>query len=84
MEYLTELVKQLEVKNMIMVSPSMSGNFGLPFVLTYPELIAGFVPIAPAATGIVPPSKVRSFKVRTPKHFLYYFNEQASQVFQLS
>lgn len=64
-EYLSRLVEKLKLKQMIMVSPSMSGNYGLPYVLSYPELIAGFVPIAPAATGIVPPSKVRALQVCT-------------------
>ena len=65
MDYLTTLVNKLQIKkhNLVLVSPSMSGNYGLPYVLTHPEMCAGFVPISPAASGIVPPSKVRALQV---------------------
>lgn len=41
----------------------MSGNYALPYILTHPEMMAGFVVISPAASGIVPPSKVRALQV---------------------
>jgi pimeloyl-ACP methyl ester carboxylesterase len=41
----------------------MSGNYALPYILTHPEMMAGFVVISPAASGIVPPSKVKALQV---------------------
>nr|CAH0104648.1 unnamed protein product [Daphnia galeata] len=43
----------------------MSGNYALPYILTHPEMMAGFVVISPAASGIVPPSKVKALQVPT-------------------
>ncbi len=70
---MVHLVKELEIKKgkLILVSPSMSGNYGLPYVLTEPEMCAGLIPISPAASGIVPPSKVRALQV----YFLRRKNE---------
>lgn len=64
-DYATTLVKELQLqkKQIILVSPSMSGNYALPYILTHPEMMAGFVVISPAASGIVPPSKVRALQV---------------------
>lgn len=62
---MTTLMKELELKEkqIVLVSPSMSGNYALPYILTHPEMVAGFVAISPAASGIVPPSKVKALQV---------------------
>lgn len=62
-EYFTLLSRALNLDKAILVSPSMSGHYALPFVLTHPEMFAGLVPIAPAASGIVPPSRLRALQV---------------------
>lgn len=64
-DYMVHLVKELEIPKgkLVLVFPSMSGNYGLPYVLTEPEMCAGVIPISPAASGIVPPSKVRALQV---------------------
>lgn len=37
--------------DVIVVSPSMSGTYSLPWLATNPAAAAGFVPVAPVATG---------------------------------
>lgn len=50
-EYLRSLLVQLDANKPIMVSPSMSGGFSIPFFIQNPEGLAGFVPVAPVGTG---------------------------------
>ncbi len=45
--FLLELLEQLSLDKPILVSPSLSGMYSLPFVVTYPDKLAGFVPVAP-------------------------------------
>lgn len=47
-EFLLELLNTLGPARPVIVSPSMSGKFSLPFVSRHPDRIAGFVPVAPA------------------------------------
>ncbi len=46
-KFLLELLEQLSLDKPILVSPSLSGVYSLPFVATYPDKLAGFVPVAP-------------------------------------
>jgi abhydrolase domain-containing protein 14 len=47
--FLPVLFDALGIERAVVVSPSMSERFSLPFVIAYPDLIIGYVPIAPAA-----------------------------------
>lgn len=47
-EYLARALDQLwPTHQFVVVSPSMSGRFSFPFVLTHPDRVAGYVPVAP-------------------------------------
>ncbi len=46
-EFLRELIQELNLQKPIIVSPSMSGGYSLPFIVKYAEKLSGFVPIAP-------------------------------------
>jgi pimeloyl-ACP methyl ester carboxylesterase len=48
--FLEELIASLGLERPVLVSPSMSGRYGLPLVAAHSELLAGFVPIGVAAT----------------------------------
>ena len=46
-EFLRELIEELKLNQPILVSPSMSGSYSLPFIVKYSAMLRGFVPIAP-------------------------------------
>lgn len=64
-EYMQDLFATLNLNRVIMIVPSMSGKFGLPFIVAHPELFVGFVPVAPIATDTIPQSELRSLQVPT-------------------
>ena len=46
-EFLLELLLGLECDRPVLVSPSMSGGYSLPFIARYAEKLRGFVAVAP-------------------------------------
>jgi len=44
---LEEVLDKLKLEQTILVSPSMSGTFSIPFLLQHPERLHGYVPVAP-------------------------------------
>jgi len=52
-QWLTKLIRVLRLSNFVIVSPSMSGRFALPYVIqsnTRRKSIRSFIPIAPVGT----------------------------------
>lgn len=49
-ELLERVLRDLEVHNAVLVSPSLSGHYALPFLMRGHQQLHGFVPIAPAST----------------------------------
>ncbi|HSF14293.1 MAG TPA: alpha/beta hydrolase [Vicinamibacteria bacterium] len=47
-KFLAQLMDELGITKAAVVSPSMSGQFSFPLVVTAPERVTRFVPIAPA------------------------------------
>jgi abhydrolase domain-containing protein 14 len=45
--FIEKLLPALGIERPVIVSPSMSGRFSFPFVLTHADRVAGFVPVAP-------------------------------------
>uniref|UniRef100_A0A8C3K5T7 Protein ABHD14A n=1 Tax=Calidris pygmaea TaxID=425635 RepID=A0A8C3K5T7_9CHAR len=48
--FLDHVLQELGMQRPVLVSPSMSGRFALPFLLARGDRLAGFVPIAPVGT----------------------------------
>ncbi|XP_020854579.1 protein ABHD14A [Phascolarctos cinereus] len=49
-DLLDHILRELEVKNLVLVSPSLSGLYSLPFLMRAHQQLCGFVPIAPTFT----------------------------------
>ncbi|GFR76658.1 abhydrolase domain-containing protein 14A-like protein [Elysia marginata] len=75
-EFMEALVKKLDLKRVVFVSPSSSGRYTLPYLFndveTSQERAAGFVPIAPGGTqdfrDHYPYSNVRVFLIPSCAH----------------
>ena len=54
---------QLDQQKIVLVAPSMSGKYALPYMLTKPNPVAGFVGLAPVGTDILVKRKMRALQV---------------------
>jgi len=65
-EFLEHLIETLSPNvKPVVVSPSMSGSFSLPLLERNPDLVCGFIPVAPVGTGNYPKSFYESLQVPT-------------------
>ncbi|XP_009985752.1 PREDICTED: alpha/beta hydrolase domain-containing protein 14A [Tauraco erythrolophus] len=67
--FLDHVLQELSMRRPVLVSPSMSGRFALPFLLARWEQLAGFVPIAPVGTKDYAAEQYQ--QVQTPTLILY-------------
>ncbi|NXK45994.1 ABHEA protein, partial [Chauna torquata] len=67
--FLEHILEELGMHRPVLVSPSMSGLFALPFLLAQGDQLAGFVPIAPVGTRDYTAGQYR--QVQTPTLILY-------------
>lgn len=63
-QFMNELLDALETGRVVLVSPSMSGRYALPYAMEHPGRLAGLVAIAPVgADALAPPAPARNIKV---------------------
>ncbi|NXG75027.1 ABHEA protein, partial [Baryphthengus martii] len=67
--FLDHVLQELGMRRPVLVSPSMSGRFTLPFLLARGDRLAGFVPIAPVSTKDYTAEQYQ--RVQTPTLILY-------------
>ncbi|XP_062356769.1 protein ABHD14A [Cinclus cinclus] len=67
--FLDLVLRELGMQRPVLVSPSMSGRFALPFLLAHGDQLAGFVPISPVGTKDYTAEQYRG--VQTPTLILY-------------
>lgn len=68
-ELLKQVLRDLEVQNAVLVSPSLSGSYALPFLMRTHHQLRGFVPIAPTSTRNY--TQEQFWAVKTPTLILY-------------
>ncbi|XP_067159320.1 protein ABHD14A-like [Apteryx mantelli] len=66
---LDHVLRGLAMRRPVLVSPSMSGRFAMPFLLARGSRLAGFVPIAPVGTRAYAARRYQ--QVQTPTLILY-------------
>ncbi|XP_077849123.1 protein ABHD14A isoform X1 [Macaca mulatta] len=66
---LERALQDLEVQNAVLVSPSLSGHYALPFLMRGHHQLHGFVPIAPTSTQNY--TQEQFWAVKTPTLILY-------------
>ncbi|KAM5293038.1 protein ABHD14A [Ctenodactylus gundi] len=66
---LARVLRDLAVHNAVLVSPSLSGRYALPFLMQHHRQLRGFVPIAPTSTQNY--TREQFWAVKTPTLILY-------------
>lgn len=68
-ELLEQVLRDLGVQSAVLVSPSLSGSYALPFLMRSQHRLRGFVPIAPISTRNY--TREQFWAVKTPTLILY-------------
>ncbi|XP_002741876.1 putative protein-lysine deacylase ABHD14B [Saccoglossus kowalevskii] len=50
-QFLLNVMKTLNIFRPVIISPSVSGEYSLPLVLKHPDVVRGYVPVAPVGTS---------------------------------
>lgn len=69
-EVLKQLIEELGLDRPVLVSPSMSGAYAMPFFMQWPELIRAFIAIAPVNSGDYSPEDYAKNQVRNYNIFV--------------
>ena len=81
-QYLSQALEQLwPTSRFVIVSPSMSGGFSLPFVARQPDRVAGYVPVAPVGINTY---RTALERVDVPTLVVWGENDQVVPVSQAS
>ncbi|XP_072136864.1 protein ABHD14A-like isoform X2 [Mobula birostris] len=71
-DFLLTLMNAVGLQTPVLISPSMSGRFSIPFVMFHNQRLKGFVPVAPIGTNAYSAEQYQ--KIQTPT--LIVFGEQ--------
>ncbi|XP_034388669.1 protein ABHD14B [Cyclopterus lumpus] len=78
--FLKEVCEQLSLTSVVVISPSLSGMYSLPFLLQHQALIRAYIPVAPICTENFTAEQYQSVKVPS----LIVYGDQDSQLGELS
>lgn len=63
--FLKEVCEQLSLSPVVVISPSLSGMYSLPFLMQHQDLIRGYVPVAPICTDKFAAKQYQCVKVQS-------------------
>ncbi|XP_076870083.1 putative protein-lysine deacylase ABHD14B [Brachyhypopomus gauderio] len=75
-EFLRQVCEGLKTGPVVVVSPSLSGMYSLPFLLQHTEQVKAYIPVAPICTEKFPAEQYRAVKVPT----LIVYGDQDTQL----
>ncbi|XP_017263605.1 protein ABHD14B [Kryptolebias marmoratus] len=78
--FLKEVCEQLSLTPAVVISPSLSGMYSLPFLMQHPSLIRGYIPVAPICTEKFTAEQYQSVKVPA----LIVYGDQDAQLGEVS
>ncbi|XP_029132127.1 protein ABHD14B isoform X1 [Labrus bergylta] len=78
--FLKDVCDQLNLSPVVVISPSLSGMYSLPFLMQHQDLIRGYVPVAPICTDKFTAEQYQSVKVPS----LIVYGDQDAQLGELS
>lgn len=78
--FLKEVCEELKLSPVVVISPSLSGMYSLPFLMQHQDLIRGYIPVAPICTDKFTGEQYHSVKVPS----LIVYGDQDSQLGELS
>ena len=72
-EFLGKLIDALDLTKPVVISPSFSGSYSIPYLIMHPDKLGGYIPVAP----VIPLSyKAEAFKaVKVPTLIIYGEND---------
>ncbi len=62
-DLLSRFMESLGVRTAVLLSPSMSGHYSIPFLMKNSDQLHGFIPIAPVGTRSYTPQQYQNIKV---------------------
>lgn len=63
-DLLSRFMESLGVRSAVLLSPSMSGHYSIPFLMKNNAQLQGFIPIAPVGTRSYTPQQYQNIQVR--------------------
>lgn len=63
-DLLSRFMESLGVRAAVLLSPSMSGHYSIPFLMKNSAQLHGFIPIAPVGTRSYTPQQYQNIQVR--------------------
>nr|XP_054750895.1 putative protein-lysine deacylase ABHD14B [Lytechinus pictus] len=64
-KFMEELMKKLDMKQAVIISPSMSGSFSIPFLKSNEAAFKAYVPVAPVGTSKISDEEYNNIEVPT-------------------
>uniref|UniRef100_A0A8C6SXC3 Putative protein-lysine deacylase ABHD14B n=1 Tax=Neogobius melanostomus TaxID=47308 RepID=A0A8C6SXC3_9GOBI len=79
-QFLRDVCESLDLAPVVIISPSLSGMYSLPFLMQHPSMIRAYIPVAPICTEKFSAEQYQSVQVPS----LIVYGDQDSQLGEVS